>query len=168
MAISRERLEELIKQGATVYWLCGDFVSTTRLNNLHYISECNILCKNNVNGKECVVYLKDLYETRKEAEWHLKYHATRTEELDLPMWEEIQSNLDEVKKGKDKINISFIKRFNLSKLGYILLMLVKIEEGPIQLEVSNNVEYMQRWAATEENYIKACDLCIKLFKGEEE
>lgn len=34
-------------------------------------------------------HLKDLYETKEEAEWHYKTHAERTERFDPPMWKDI-------------------------------------------------------------------------------
>lgn len=161
--ITKERLEQLIKEGATI-WVKNDYqiyeINTSYFVNIDIID--NVLyC-----GSE-MVCLDYLFETKEEAQWHLDFTAERVERLELPMWEEIQSNIDEVKNGKDKINISFIKQFNHSQLGYIDLAIVKIEEEPIQLEVSNNDYYVQSWEATKENYIEACKLCIKLFKGGE-
>lgn len=166
MAINKGRLQELINKGATIY-------HADRIVNAPipiFLIEEDVVKEKHLSYEEsCVradIPLEDLYEESKDAEWALKYkRIPRTEYLDLPTWEEIQSNIDEVKNGKDKINISFIKQFNHSQLGYIDLVIVKIEEEPIQLEVSNNDHYVQSWRATEENYAKACDLCVKLFKG---
>lgn len=158
MAISRERLEELIEKEATIY-SARILVREISLNDLIQIYT--------EHGEDVIVFgyepndweeLKDLYETRKEAEWHLKYNATRIEELDLPTWEEF-------KDYNENVCIAFIGEdwevYELSN-DYDLIT----EDKCIILTKGGMNE--QEWQATEENYEKACDLCLKLFKGEEE
>lgn len=152
MAISRERLEELIKQGATI-WVRNDY-QTYEINTSYFVN-IDIIGDVLYCGAE-MVYLDYLYETKEEAEWVLKYHATRTEELNLPMWEDFKNS--KIKWigfwSKTYDNYWLYLRYNKIRLICVL------DDG---YEITE-----QTWKATEENYIKACDLCIKLFKGEEE
>lgn len=169
--ISKERLEELIKQGATIwYYEYEPFISgyssiihikslkldnewvvrncngqPAKLYNGHYIENDKLRDKNMLFVSE----LKDIFETQKQAEWSLKYHATRTEELNLPMWEEIK-DIKGVKEYTiaNPIGICFFLNFHL-----VIPQIVLVAK-----------EDLYNWNLTEENYIKACDLCLKLFK----
>lgn len=157
MAISKERLEELIKENATVYWLAGKMVLNIHLDSSYYVSDANILChKRSEDEKNCVEHIEDLYETQKQATWALNHHATRTEELDLPIWENIVEHKDD-----DIYKIASFRRKN----GMLYNLLFK--RGDLMLWGVQ--ELMNVWIdlATEENYTKLCDLCLKLFEGEE-
>ena len=148
--IEANRLEKLIEQDATIYY--AD-------------KEANIpipifLNKKNLDKKEescggSVISTEDLYETYKDAERALKHHATRIEELNLPMWEEFKEN--------NKL-INFIaKDGQCYELGFAFGDTETICFDKVTLGVNCN---QKQWRATEENYEKACDLCLKLFKGE--
>ena len=153
--ISKERLEELISQEATIY--------SARIK-VREISLNDLIQIYTEHGEDVIVFgyepndweeLKDLYETRKEAEWHLKYYATRTEELNLPYWTDIEEHKDD-----DIYKIASFRRKNA--MSYNLLF----KRGDLMLWSVQ--ELMNVWIdlATEENYTKLCDLCLKLFKGE--
>lgn len=148
--IEKSRLEELIKQGATIY--CADrdvqFPIPIFLNeeDLSHEESC---VRDNISTE-------DLFETRKQAEWALKYqHIPRTEYLDLPMWEDIVGHKDD-----DIYKIGSFRTKNGNT--YNLLF----QKGALAMW---NVRHMMSvWVdlANEKNYIKLCDLCVKLFKGE--
>ena len=168
--ISKERLQELINEGATVYSGTRKFLlrneeegdkssfwykRTVEIldGKLHYTykdSECS-------TDLDYLIALEDLYETQKEAEWHLKYHATRTEELNLPTWKEF-------KDYNENIGVSFVGE---DWVVYELSNDIDIYHKP-RILLTADGEYFEEWQSTEENYEKACDLCLKLFKGEQE
>lgn len=141
MAITKERLQELINEGATIYGVPKYDKKIYKLNAKNYSIDDN--------------ELNYLFETKEQAEWYLKYHATRTEELDLPTWEEFKS-------GKKVKFIDFYGHhytFEMKDEDYIWLTFKTIfDDSEIIVKFDE--------PATEENYIKACDLCLKLFKGE--
>ena len=153
--IKKSRLEELIKQRATIY--CADrdvqFPIPIFLNEEDFVKKEDLS-----HEKSCVrdnIPLEDLYETEKQAEWALKYqHIPRTEYLDLPMFEKFEKN----------------KRFVFTSVDHTWYE-ISIFKKKILLNFTND-EYWtdyEDWEpleATEENYTKACDLCVKLFKGE--
>lgn len=169
MAITKERLQELIKQGATIWeynyepFIAGYssiiHINPLQLDNNCYIEDDKLYTQRAEERSDFDIFeaeLKDIFETRKQAEWALKYHATRTEYLDLPTWEEFKS-------GKKVKFIDFYGHhytFEMKDEDYIWLTFKTIfDDSEIIVKFDE--------PATEENYIKACDLCIKLFKGEE-
>ena len=136
------------------------------------VSELKLNEKNprkNDGAEECLAYtherviegkgelLINLYETQEQAEWHLKYHATRTEELNLPMWNEFITY-------NENIGVSFVGE---DWVVYELSNDIDIYHKP-RILLTADGEYFKEWKSTEENYEKACDLCLKLFKVEEE
>ena len=153
--ISKERLQELINEGATIwcsYRLNYNVIAvdlTDKKRFVIYTDDMSILDRDTENTYQ----LKNLFETRKEAEWHLKYHATRTEELNLPMWEEFITY-------NENIGVSFVGE---DWVVYELSNDIDIYHKPTILLTADG-EYFKEWKSTEENYEKAFDLCLKLFK----
>lgn len=149
--IKKSRLEELIKQGATIY--CADrdvqFPIPIFLNEEDFVKKEDLS-----HEKSCVrdnIPLEDLYETEKQAEWALKYQRIpHIEYLDLLMFEEIEDDyILEFGKSRFEVHKTNNKIFVLTNKNYLDLY-----------------DYVFEEPATEENYTKACNLCVKLFKGE--
>lgn len=135
--ITRKRLEELNKKGGNIFTIQNKQVIMINLIGIPIEYE-----------------LQDLFETEKQAEWDLKYHATRTEELDLPMWEDVKNFRE------NEIITFYAKDMKYGKIS----MNVFENAFSVDSESQGELLYMN---FTEENYIKACDLCLKLFNGEE-
>lgn len=168
--IEKSRLAELIKEGATIYTPFYTFcrisdlvkVMSYKLNKSFYIAEAdgeerlmiNFIDKNGNIQPEFIAYLQNLYETQKEAEWALKYQRiTRTEELNLPTWEEF------MQEDKMVAFTTYPRNYHLLKYGNYIVIRSFYGHGGMDIFVE---------PLTEENYIKACDLCVKLFKGEKD
>lgn len=154
MAISKERLEELIKQGTTVYSLDKQVKYPIPI----FLKDGeNVVVNDNelVNSVRVIDKIENLYETQKEAEWHLKYHATRTEELNLPIWKEFITY-------NENIGVSFVGE---DWVVYELSNDIDIYHKP-RILLTADGEYFEEWKSTEENYEKACNVALKLFIGE--
>lgn len=158
--IEKSRLEELINQGATIYEAKYGKVNPIDFTKqkVRFISEKQNMIEFEPSMTEKYLnhkYFHRLYETKEQAEWASKYqHIPRTEWLDLPTWEDWQRlhkygqyATSFYNKGNYYELIVFFDKIKVTKQNYGLTTLF---EEP----------------ATEENYIKACDLCVKLFKGE--
>lgn len=161
--IEKSRLEKLIKQDKKIYFIdwaykeiksvnkivVSDYIITLEIvNDLLYVIRKEDAYKPEIIWK---LKLNDLFETRKQAEWALKYqHIPRAEYLDLPIWEEF------CKHKYISFNDEFCSRYVLKLNKNSKLILTKYPEDW-------EIFYEQ---ATEENYEKACDLCVKLFKEE--
>lgn len=101
------------------------------------------------DGEElCGYYYKLTFKTQAEAE-HYLHHAniTRTEQLPFLTWEEFL----------EKEAIHFIDNKGIH-------FVLRITDNKIKLMVFFTVG--KTWDLTEENFYKAYDECVKLFKGE--
>ena len=156
MAISKNRLEELIKENATIYCLGGGKHKLTEDDFVSRIEgEDALMSFDNLGFYENVDYLKNFFETEEQAEWALKYHKTRTEELNLPMWEDWHR--------VNKIGM-YAMSFRDKKYAYCELMVF-----PDEIKVTRQaygLEVLFDEPNTEENYEKACNVALKLFIGE--
>lgn len=155
--ISKERLEKLIEQCATVYdpdtlW---DSIGEIKLNKNMKIKNGRLDGDLGDLGLEgamcsCSIPLNDLVETKEEAEWHLEFgNITRTERLELPTWEEFD---------EEKFIWFVDKKQNQCCLYYLNIA------NKIFINVSGEV--IEIGDLTKENYILACRKCRELFLGE--
>ena len=101
--MTKERLEELIKQGGTVYkisygkvWempLINDEknhcdISRDKFLHFHELLEFNDSLDN--RWTDFYVGLDELFETKDRAEWCAKIYRERPERFEPPMWEDIE------------------------------------------------------------------------------
>ena len=102
-------------------------------------------------GATYAIPLNELYETKEQAEWKLKMTRTRTEELCMPMWEEFR-----------KLGEFTFYGFHQGKIK----MFYDISDDQIKIDIGKDW-YIFYKEYNKENYIEACELCLKLFSGEE-
>ena len=157
--IIKERLEELIEQGATIYstdtkmyglvkWLELE----NKLERLEFNKDGEVKLFIIDNGWWHWFNLKDLYEDLEDVKWHKEFGCIeRTERLELPTWEEISSDLKDVPAGT-----YVIKEFDDVSLEYI-----KYNEAFIGI-YKGDYEWKE-WEATKENYTLACRKAKELF-----
>lgn len=152
MAISKERLEELIEQGATIF-----------VNNGQIVYEITLGCFKNIDIINNVLYcgteiipLNNIFETKEEAEWFKEFGCIeRVERLKLPTWEEINKNFSKERETsfyEDDSHLFFITPF-----------------GDIVINNYNHfkVNEIFRKPFTKENYTIACRKAKELFlKGD--
>lgn len=137
--ILKERLEELIKEKATIYYIFDDVIFNTK----------EIIPIKLNDGASFDI--STAFETEEDARWELEMTATRTETLRLPKWEEI-IHYYSLEFSNTRFEVDIIKN----------RILVKTDKNYLDL-----YDYIFDKPATKENYIKACKLCLRLFKGEE-
>ena len=163
--ISKERLEELIEQGAIIY--------TDEYRNSHFKIKLrkHFVAKlgNSVDlyGYGCDYFgipLNHLFETKEEAEWHKEFGCIeRTERLELPTWEDFD------KKGY----IKFVGK-EATKLILEKTLTIDYDREPISYYVlviliddyNHNLLFQAEY--TKENYTLACRKCKELFLGDKE
>lgn len=159
--ITKERLEELIKQGATIYYNNTVSVQDKKLDKTYQVDN-GYLWRKIKNGaiKSCGYPLENLFETEEDARWELEMTATRTETLKLPKWEDAQiekfsfTYLIDVEGLHLYINIyKFTNKFNIS-----------CHHGCHFGDYSYEKTFDLR---DKEQYETACKLCLRLFRGEE-
>lgn len=161
--ISKERLDELIEQGATIY--------EVKYNNINSVSLTNKI--RFVSGKHKVIvfeprpdekylhykYFKNLFETKEEAEWHKEFGCIkRTEKLELPTWEEIKH--DFIYNKQSDGNYCVVEFFGFQEYSLDIV----VYNGDAMITISDEYFYNP---LTKENYTLACRKAKELFlKGE--
>ena len=162
--MNKAEIEEAIKNGESVWGLClGD----TEIEKLCFLEDNNYEFENTnilfgitepfLVINKCWYYpLEKLYKTKEEAE-HCLYHTniTRTEELPFLTWEVF---LEE-------------KKLYFYDFGRVLNKLFIYNNKIILSQAPDSGDWdvlkpMRSWDLTEQNFYKAYDECVKLFKGE--
>lgn len=146
--IEKERLEELIKQGTTIYRCYADVgVYGLRLKNVR-VDTAHLW----VNGR-IGIPLNSLFETKEDAEFALKYqNITRTETLNLPTFEEF-------------CKYEYVDFF--TSKGKHCWLEICLDSPTGRFRMAEGFMFTHIWDLTKENYYAACELCRKLFLGEE-
>lgn len=160
--IEKERLQELIEQGATIYENKEGHISEIRFNNIDMAFGYKVSSTYLIFGMLnliITVKLENLFETKEDAEFALRFkRIPRTEYLDLPTWEEFCKLVNE--------DI----RFYRNEYTYVLQSCY-YSSGEETIELfERHYDYgntLFEKPLTKENYIKACRLAKKLFLGEE-
>lgn len=157
--ITKERLEELIGQGATVCNAYKDWDNVWHCRFGNVVQEENhLLFKENGSSLSVIMHdTNNLYETKEQAEWEWEFGCIeRTERLVLPTWEELSRDLKDVPAGT-----YVIKEFDDVSLEYIKYneVFIGIYKGDYE---------WKEWEATKENYTLACRKAKELFLGKQE
>ena len=156
--ISKERLEELIEQGATIWGVYDYTYSYDKPNKKVKFIDLDGFYNYYKDIDEFIMYQGDycnLFETKEEAEWHREFGCIeKIERLWFLTWESVYNDLKDYKDGDfyilDNDCFSFIynKRYETSQL----------------FLYTHNEKY--NWNANKENYYEACKLAKSLFLGE--
>lgn len=164
--ITRERLEELIEKGATIY-------STNWKEEVDLSLPCRItevFHSDGVVREHLIVYegegfspsylLDGLTEDIEGAKWQEEFGCIeRTERLELPTWEEIKVDFID---NKQSAGNYCVKEFFGKEQEYSLDVVVY--NGEPMITVFDTEFYCRE--LTKENYTLACRKCVELFKGE--
>lgn len=166
--IEKERLEELIKQGATIYGKYRDYSLKNREGNssdfwykrtaeikdnkFHYTYEDS----DYYEDFDVWLELEQLFETKEEAEWHKEFGCIeRTERLVLPTWEEFKNKKIKCVGFTGKETNCFFELYENTPNNRLILL-----DHDCDFEYFNTV-------STKENYTIACRKAKELFLGEE-
>ena len=161
MAITKERLEELIEKGATIYSTHDDY-KEIKLNNDFKVEE--VWCLGECLVSKSLVFslfgisLIFLFETKEDAEEYAEFgNITRMERLELPSWEEFNKVSSFAFESKDRIMMEIAIWFNSQNDDIKTIKITNLNDW--------NICCFEE-PLTRENYDEARRLCIKLFKGE--
>lgn len=155
--ITKERLEELIEQGATIWTnnICHIKLVNDNQHNIELYKDCLYIeeefkSKSNIWWEDYTKEFKDLFETKEEAEWHKEFGCIeRTERLELPTWEEFDGQ-------------KFVWFFDKDHKGCCLHYL----NCSNKIFVNVGGEVVEIGELNKENYTIACRKAKELFLGE--
>ena len=143
--MTKQEIKQAIENGESVW---GIYKKTNRICEIKS-SEINKIHSYTITwGKEYYCYIKDLFKTKAEAE-HYLHHAniTRTETLPFLTWEEFleEKYIWFVDKEQNQCCLYYVTNFIL---------------------INKSGELIEKGELTEENFYKAYDECVRLFKQE--
>lgn len=175
--MTEERLKELVKEGKDFY-IAGLFDDEPHKIIVKEIDiskpfvfydddngNADRVFYNLLSGQLCSLDLERIFETEEDAEFALRYkRIPKTEYLDLPTWEEF---------NKDNFGVRFYNKsreFCLHRVRYSASdkkPLWKIDLYESYGDDEDTVAWEKSWDSTKENYLEACELCRKLWLGEQ-
>ena len=160
--ITKERLEELIEKGATIYIICWGKIKEVFLDDVIFMDiEDDKLCYEIEGDLPRTTDLNHLFETHIDAEFASKYqNISRIDYLNLPTYEEFIKNYQSF--GDDLIPDEKCVIFTCKDGVYSLYAC----DNEIWVGKDSDGSVMCHKELNKENYIRACDICVKLFKGE--
>ena len=158
--ITRERLEELIEKGATIYSNEYGEIQLIKENDLSLYDNGNnnyILYALEPNKKyHNEIFDEELFETKEEAEFSLEFqNITRTETLNLPTWEELNKKVDTIPN----------MFWQIAKCSEFILFLQTDKTLNNSQIILRGNDDTYNWGLTKENYLEACKIAKKLFLG---
>lgn len=161
--ISKERLEELIKQCATIFEVKSNKIKAIelkgRVESGYKWQYIKVYSNNSMNGKNH--YLIRLFETKEEAEWYKEFgNITRTITLKLPTWGEFHK--------KTYYGEHYGVIFQGQETGCFYQMCEHLNPNSITIYNMDSHDIIFSMPQTEENYILACKKCRELFLGKGE
>ena len=156
--MTKQELEKAIKNGESV-WVANKYCYPykVKLTNKHYVGvindiKCLMLAFQNEDD-ELIDYLEYIFETKEKAQhYHDHANVTRTETLPFLTWEEFLKKKD----------IRFY-----TKDGDEVRLYITDDGNKIYVIEFKPYGYLGKWNATEANFYKAYDECVRLFRGEE-
>ena len=153
--MTKQELEQAIEKGESVWYPKNRTIKQIDLKNTHPIFngyQIDIMIEDE-NGWHTEFYgIEDLYKTKAEAE-HYLHHANveRVEKLPFLTQEEFLGNK----------NFEFF-----DKNGILTWLYINTSKTSESIHLNNRFEKLNDWNLTEENFYKAYDECVRLFKEE--
>ena len=151
--MTKQEIDQAIKNGESVWCVYKD---QSNIYEIKAVEIEKVLSNTFLWGKEYYSNIKDVFKTKAEAE-HYLHHAniTRTEQLPFYTFSEIAKDEKNFKMGKTYTLIedkNFVLDINKSYVSQIVLYTGKEKYS---------------WNFNEENFYKAYDECVRLFRGGE-
>ena len=148
--MTKQEIEKAIENGESV-WIIGEDIQGKKKVGTKRLNKYDKILNNKLNG---FWRLNKIFKTKVEAE-HYLHHAniTRTEKLPFYTFNEIVKDEKNFKMGKTYTLIedkNFVLDINKSYVSQIVLYTGKEKYS---------------WNFNEENFYKAYDECVRLFKG---
>ena len=153
--MTKTELEEKIKNGESVWCVYKD---QSNIYEIKAVEIEKVLSDTFLWGKEYYANIKDVYKTKAEAEYYLHHaNVTRTETLPFLTWEEF---------NKDTLGFDFTDNIGNKYRCHIVRDYRGGEDFIVLYDKNGTISVDEEWEATEQNFYKAYDECVKLFKGE--
>lgn len=161
--ISKERLEEMIKHKEIIYAINGPYKYSIPLGISNVNINGNSVEIKDKSSREYLFKLENLIDNKEDFDFLCNYqNITRTETLSLPTFEEFIDKYRTLGENiiLDEKCIMFNDKLNVYSL--------YADDEYIWIGKEMYGEIMFKKPLTKENYLQACEICRKLFLGEED
>jgi hypothetical protein len=160
--ITCQRLNELVKQGATIYVECWGNVKELNLNDVECMEvEDDDVYYETVWDSPRTTNLEYLFETKEDAEFYSEFGSiVRSEVLDLPTWKEFKKN-----QSKNK---HYCCSLIGNDTGCFYQLFIDSQTNEIRVYDCDCEDIVFSMPPTKENYTLACRKCKELFLGEKD
>lgn len=149
--MTREEIEKAVENGESVWLVFEDRIYELDRSKIIDINDCCVEYYNNYHRCNLYATTSDFYETEARAKHFISHcGVTRAETLPFLTWEEFCGR--NILRFDDGNHITFY----LELIG-----------GKIRLTACGRPELNKTWKATEANFYKAYDECVRLFRGVE-
>ena len=177
--MTKQEIEKAIENGESVWYLfTGVYELKTSEHTDKFITRDGDYCYTDNNGVNRCAPLDMLYKSKEEAEHYLNHqNITRTEHLPFLTWEDIENYISNMKhfglNRNDRVLARIITKdsiyyFKLCKdFDLFTFQLKQTYIGEDLCEQIRDKFPVSLGEATEPNFYKAYDECVRLFKGEE-
>ena len=163
--MTKTELEEKIRNGESVWFVLNEYsYEYDNVKKIDWTKVEGVELHNNYfqyfNGENlCGHYYKLVFKTKAEAEHYLNHaNVTRTETLPFLTWEEF---------NKDTLGFDFTDNIGNKYRCHIVRDYRGGEDFIVLYDKNGTISVDEEWEATEENFYKAYDECVRLFRGEE-
>ena len=156
--MTREEIEQAIKNGESVWLVFEDRIYKLDRSKIIDINDCCVEYYNNYYKCNLYATISDFYETEARAKHFISHcGVTRTETLPFLTWEEFKRRRNMMFQGKDE------KEYILKK---DIIWNDDIDKTVDCLKIVNETDYeiIKYFDYTEANFYKAYDECVRLFR----
>ena len=181
--MTKQEIEKAIKNGESVWFAdkCNEKVWEIDLNKKYkpeiYLDQILYVYQNINDRFKQEFFIEDIYKTKAKAEHYLNHaNITRTEELPFLTWEDIESQIKKMKSFGLNRSYSVLLNFNTKDSIYLFRLYKDFDFFRFELvqeylgeDLCEEIQHrlpVSLGDATEENFYKAYDECVKLFEGE--
>ena len=154
--MTKQEIEKAIENGESVWCVCKNRPDIYEIKKVEIEK---VLNDTFLWGKRYYARIEDVFKTKAEAE-HYLHHAntTRTEQLPFLTWEEF---------NKDTLGFDFTDNTGNKYRCHIVRDYRDGEDFIVLYDKNGTISIDEEWEATEANFYKAYDECVRLFRGGE-
>lgn len=156
--MTREEIEKAIKNGESVWLVFEDRIYKLDKSGIIDINDCCVEYYNNYHRCNLYATTSDFYETEARAKHFISHcGVTCTATLPFLTWEEF---------NKDTLGFDFTDNIGNKYRCHIVRDYRGGEDFIVLYDKNGTISVDEEWEATEQNFYKAYDECVRLFRGE--
>ena len=157
--MTKQELEKAIEKGESVWLIFEDRIYKLDRSKIIDINDCCVEYYNNYHRCNLYATTSDFYETETRAKHFISHcGVARTETLPFLTWKEF---------NKDTLGFDFTDNIGNKYRCHIVRDYSDGKDFIVLYDKNGTISVDEEWEATEANFYKAYDECVRLFRGGE-